>query len=875
MDKSQNITLLKNVRNVDFSLVGGKGANLGEMIKAGLPVPGGFVILTNSYKRFIEVNALEKRMAIILESVDDSNPEDLERAAETIQALFEKGEIPRDLLEEIEQTYQLMGSPEVAVRSSATAEDLPGTSFAGQYDTYLNVKGKEDLYSNVKKCWASLWNQRALSYRFKHGIDNQQLAHGVVVQELINAEKSGILFTANPVNGRRDQMLINSSWGLGEAIVGGEVTPDQWVVDKKNRSIVEERIAKKEVMTIRKVKGIELTAVPEQKQKENTLSQKEVKELFRLALKVENYFGSPQDIEWAFENEKLYLVQTRPITSLYPMPEKVKGVEGLRVHINFSLVSQGIHDPLTPMGQSLLAKVFLDSAKLFEKNIYDERDLWWCKSIGGRIFLDITELLRNEKRWNKVIYNEVFSDQDPLTAEILEQFLKREKKEITRHKDKMIPYLLKKIVPCFKLAIPVVTNSLYGMLFPITAKVKAKKEWDKIVEDIEKVRKTQNTTEDKLKIIDEHIQKYTRSGFAILAYIAPSLKNIDKAQRIASPYLDDISQLKLVEKSLPNNVTTEMGEELLLIAQKLDKKGKKPTREDVEVKKFLSKYGHRSTEEMDIGIPRWEEEPGYVLSLIDYYMQDQNYKHGLDKLYQGKEKAEEVIKSTKAKLKQAGAGRKSEKVEKLLTSYREVFGLREYSKYVLIKAYNIYRVIFMGIGEELLVEGRLDDKMDIFWLRFSDIMEKENLQQVVRDNKEAHRRHKKLSAPRILTSSGESIYTLIEKKEDALKGLPVSAGVYEGKVKVLNSPEEGSKLEKGDVLVTKGTNPAWTPLFLNIGGLIMETGGPISHGSVVAREYGVPAVVGIGDAASILKDGQIVRVNGETGTVEIIDETKS
>ncbi|RQD73294.1 MAG: hypothetical protein D5R97_09625 [Candidatus Syntrophonatronum acetioxidans] len=670
-------------------------------------------------------------------------------------------------------------------------------------------------------------------------------------------------------------MLINSSWGLGEAIVGGEVTPDQWVVDKNSGSILEERIAQKDVMTIRKVKGIELTAVPEEKQKENTLSQKEVKELFQLALKVEDYFGSPQDIEWAFENGKLYLVQTRPITSLYPMPEKVKGLEGLRVHINFSLASQGMQNPLTPMGQSVFEKTFLDLGKLFEKKIKDERDLWWFKSVGGRVFIDLTELLRNEKRWNKVIYNDVFSDQDPLTAEILEQFLKREKKEITRHKDKMIFYLIKKIVPCLKLVMPIITSSLYGMLFPIKAKVKAKKEWDKIIQDIEEGSKTLKTIEDKTKFIDKHIRKYTRSGFAILSYIAPSLKNIEKAQRIASPYLDDTSQLKLVEKSLPNNVTTEMGEELLLIAQNLDKKGKKPTKEDVEVKNFLKKYGHRSTEEMDIGIPRWEEEPGYVLRLIDYYMQDQNYKHGLDKLYQGKEKAEEVIKSIKAKLKQAGAGRKAEKVEKLLKSYREVFGLREYSKYVLIKAYKICRIILVGIGEELVAKGRLDDKMDIFWLRFPDITEKENLQEIVRDNKEAHRRHKKLSAPRILTSTGESIYTLLEEKEDALKGLPVSAGVYEGKVKVLNSPEEGSKLEKGDVLVTKGTNPAWTPLFLNIGGLIMETGGPISHGSVVAREYGVPAVVGIGDAASILKDGQIVRVNGGTGTVEIIDESGS
>ncbi len=870
----KNLRFIKGLEEItknDLYLAGGKGANLGEMIHAGLPVPEGFVLLTNSYEKFVETNGLKIKIENLLKKIDNDDFKSVEEASVKIHSLFENGDIPQDIIEALDFAYGFLGNSAVAVRSSATAEDLPGSSFAGQYDTYLNIKGKKELYKYMKKCWASLWNSRALAYRLKHNIDNKDLGHGVVVQRLIDAEKSGILFTANPVNGRRDQMLLNSSWGLGEAIVGGEVSPDQWIINKNKGIIVEKKIAKKEIMAARKENGIEFREIPKEKQEEISLRKEEISHLLNLGNEVEKHFGSPQDIEWAFENGRLYLVQTRPITSLYPIPEKVKDVEGLRVHINFSLVSQGIQDPITPMGQSVFKKSFLDLAKLFEKNIKDEMDLWWYKGFGGRMFIDLTELLRNEKRWNKVIYNDVFSDQDPLTAEILEQFLKREKIEITRHKDKMTSYLIKKICPCLKLVIPMVTNSLYGTLFPYKAKIKAIEEWHKIIEDIEEERKTLKTIENKLEFIDKHISKYTRSGFAILSYIAPSFKNIEKAQKIASQYLKDTSQLKLVEKSLPSNVTTKMGEALLLIAEKLDEKGKKPTKEDEEVQEFLKKYGHRSIEEMDIGIPRWEEEPEYVLSLIESYMQDQNYKQGLDKLYQGQQKAEEVIKSTKAKLEQAGASRKAKKLEKLLRCYRDVFGLREYSKYVLIKAYNIYRKIFMEIGEELVVKGRIDDKMDVFWLEFPDIMEKENLQEVIKANREAHNRYKKLSAPRILTSTGESIHTLIGKKENALIGLPVSAGVYEGKVKVLNSPEEGFELEKGDVLVARGTNPAWTPLFLNIGGLILETGGPISHGSVVAREYGVPAVVGIGNATSILKDGQIVRVNGETGTVAIIE----
>jgi len=862
---------LDKVGKEDLSLAGGKGANLGEMIRAGLPVPGGFVVLTGAYYHFLESNNLMPRIETLLSEIEDDNLEKLEKISRQIQELFTDGDIPADIKEEIEQAYAATGCAEVAVRSSATAEDLPGTSFAGQYSTYLNVRGKEELYHYLKKCWASLWNYRALAYRVKQGIPHQDLAHGVVVQSMINADISGILFTANPVNGRRDQMLLNSSWGLGEAIVGGEVSPDQWILDKTAGTIVEERVALKEVMTVRSTKGIDLVEVPEEKQNQVSLHRDEVFRLLEWGRKVEAYFGSPQDIEWAYQDGDFFLVQTRPITSLYPLPGPVNKREGLRIHVNFSLLSQGMQEPFTPMGENIFMKTVLSPAQMFDRRIKDERDLWWLQSVGGRLFVDYTELLRNEKRWKAMVINDLFSDQEPLTARALLQWLEINKEEVTAGKCRMLPWILKKIIPCLRIAWPMLIATVYGEMFPLKAREKALQQWDNIARSVEEESSKLSTMEERLEFIEKQIGSFFLAGFTILCYIAPSFKNVKKAEKIAAPYFDDCSDFRLVEKSLPHNSTTKMGLELMQIAQKLDEDGRKPGLEDEDIQKFLEKYGHRSVQEVDIGIPRWKEEPVYVLGLLRTYINNQSYRQGLDNFYRGVEEAEAAIDRITARLRQAGARRKAQKVEQLLRNYRKVFGLREHSKFIFNRIYQVCRELLIEVGEELQEQGRLEDKMDVFYVRYFDIYSGSKLQEKVRLHKEAYRRYHSLTAPRLISSTGESIYAATEEKEGVLAGIPVSAGTYQGRARILHSPEEGYRLEKGDVLVTRGTNPAWTPLFLNLGGIIMETGGPISHGAVVAREYGIPAVIGIGGATEIIREGQTVRINGESGQVELLD----
>ncbi len=869
--KNQYTRMLDKITKTDFSDVGGKGANLGEMINSSLPVPGGLVLLTASYRQFIKANGMEQKINSLLGKVDENDLRGLEEAATKIQDLFKAAVIPDEILAGITSAYESIGKPEVAVRSSATAEDLPGTSFAGQYNTYLNVKGNEELYDTIKKCWASLWNYRALSYRVKQNINNSDLAHGVVVQKMVNAEKSGILFTANPVNGRRDQMLLNSSWGLGEAIVGGEVTPDQWIMDKENDDIIEERIAKKEVMTIRKDKGIEFVTVPPEKQEQVTLNRDEVLRLLDLGNKVEQYFRSPQDIEWAYQDGEFYLVQTRPITSLYPLPKPVEDRGGLRVHVNMNVLSQGMQEPLTPMGYHVYMKNVVGPAKLFSKDIKDEDDLWWCQDVGGRMFLDYTELLRDEKKWEAMIYNDYFSDQDPLAAKALLQWLEKNREEITAEKSVIIPYMLRNIIPFLKLFWPMGTAMAYGTLFPLKARKKAIEEWQKVAEETHQGVSNLKTIEEKLDFIDERLDYFINLGWSTLSLIAPSFGNVEKAEKLAARYLEDTSDFRLVEKSLPYNATTEMGMEMMQIAKALDQRGEKPDLETPEIKAFLEKYGHRSVEEIDIGIPRWDEEPEYVLGLIKSYIDNQSYEQGLNNFYRGAEEAEAAIETITNRLETAGKKRLAAKVKVMLRNYREIFGLREESKFTLTQIYHVIRRLFIEIGEELKAKDQLDETLDIFFLRFKDVRCGGNLKEIVTANREAYQRYMNLKAPRLLISTGESIYAAAEEVDGSLAGIPVSAGVYEGRARILYSPEESSRLEKGDILVTRGTNPAWTPMFINLGAIVMESGGPISHGAVVAREYGIPAVVGVGEATSLIKDGQIVRVNGESGQVTLVD----
>ncbi|OEF97135.1 PEP/pyruvate-binding domain-containing protein [Desulfuribacillus alkaliarsenatis] len=862
---------LKQIRKEDVAIAGGKAANLGEMIGSGLPVPGGFVVLTNAYKRFVEANQLQKEIVRLFSNIDGTNTEELNEATNEIKQLFEQGEIPEDIKAEIDRIYEQQGNPTVAIRSSATAEDMPGMSFAGQYSTYLNVKGKEEVYIYIKKCWASLWNERAVAYRIKQNIGNNNLAHGVVVQKLVNAEKSGIMFTANPVNGVRDEVLINSSWGLGEAIVAGEVNPDQWIISKKTGSVVQEEVATKKVQTIRKAKGIELIEVDSEQQKVATLNDTEKQVLLELAIQVENYYNFPQDLEWACEDGEFYLVQTRPITTLYPIPDNADA-DDFRVYLNLYMYSQSMKEPFTPMGFEIARFGFQGMMTKFGKKHYKGNRLWWLHNLGGRVYADITSIMKSEKMQAN-LRDSKRNDKDPLTTKALLQVLENNKQALVNSKIDAFSMMSIINMGLLKIAVDGVFKSIYGTINPAEARARAKQTADQTMERIRMQMKSCKTVEQKLKLIEEISDAGVMGSLEILLYGGKSLTYLSKAEGIMTKYLDDISDLQHVEKAVPYNITTEMGMELLYIAKELDGHGRRATAKEPRIINFLDKYGDKNSFiELEVASTTWREDPQFVIDTINSYIDLQNYNQEIDRFYKGQEEAEQAIIRIKAKLEQKAGKRVARKVEKILRNYREMFGLRELPKYYMSMGLSMISAVLIEIGEHLEKAGRIKDRMDVFYVTVEDIKSKKKLLDIVEKNKEEYQRElARPMPPRLLISTGESVYSAVETAGDnAYVGVPVSPGVYEGRVKVLKNPLEGNKLEKGDILVTSATNPAWTPLFLKIGALIMETGGPISHGSVVAREYGIPAVVGVVAATSELKDGQIVRVNGETGSVEKI-----
>ncbi len=894
------IRLLKDIGGHDGVQAGGKAVNLGEMIAAGLPVPAGFVVLTGAYRAYLHDCGLDARIREALAGVSAEDGETLECRAAEVRGLFEPRGVPEGLRREIAAAYAELGNGEeaaVAVRSSATAEDLPGMSFAGQYDSFLNVTGLDALVKRIVACWASLWNARALSYRLRQGIGNDELAHAVIVQRLVHAEKSGILFTANPLNGRRDQLLLNSSWGLGEAIVSGEVNPDQWVISRSDGAVVESRIGEKRIMTVRTEREVEHRPVAADARAVASLAPEELRRLQDLAEKAERHFGRPQDIEWAYAEGEFHLVQSRPITSLYPVPDTESGKPGVRIYINVNNYSQAMPEPFTAMGGDLVRTAIGNVRRRLGPKRIPENSLWYLKTAGGRLFIDITPFLRSEKFWNKFRKPDP-ADKDPVTTRALLQYLEANRTEVLAHRES-VSYL--------KLVNPRLLRYLwrawreysYGRRRPVEARERAVASGDAAVARIrEAAADLQGITE---RGITEHeISKHritTRVGFlrtysddvflagaGTLFGVAASSGYVAEARALMEQHLGDAADLHLVEKAVPHSVTTEMGMELMACAEDCAGRGVEPSTDDPAIRRFIAKYGHKKAVELDAGTPTWAEKPEYVLDLVRAYMENELYRTAAGEFERNRREAEAAIDRIYARFVEAGRARQGRAVRRLLRDFREMFGVREQSKFVITQGLEVMRNVLHDIGAELASRGSIDTSDDVFHLTLEDIESGADtesgadLRAIAAVNREAYRRNASLRAPRLLTSLGETIYAAsysaseLGDSGNGLTGVAVSPGVAEGRVRVLTSHEEGHTLQPGEILVTVGTNPSWTPLFLRISGLIMECGGPISHGSVVAREYGVPAVSGIPGATQTLRTGQRVRLNGETGEVQLLDE---
>ncbi len=860
---------LNRLGRCHLSIAGGKGASLGAMLQVGLPVPEGFAVLTQAYEDFVAHNRLGESVRPLVEDVPPDDPQWLAEAAQALKDRFMAGEIPAQVAQAIAQAYDRIGGGLVVVRSSATAEDLPGASFAGQHDSFLNIKGKEDVCDAVRRCWASLWNPRAVSYRKRVGLDTTDIAIAVVVQRMINAERSGVLFTANPLDHRRDRMLLSASFGLGEAVVGGDVTPDTWVLDSTGQ-VVEHHLADKQVITQREGKGTVNRPMPEDQRRTLTLNADEVAALAQLGARAQKFFDSPQDLEWAMEGAKIYLVQSRPITSLFPLPQPLpRPEEGLRIYLCFNVHAQQMLEPITPMGIDYWRALTGGFAHAVTGR--PERELPWLKVAAGRIFADITELLRKPGRWSQLA--EAASDKDPITGQALLALREREGDRIIGRKGGLGFWW--RLGPWFAW---LGWRGLMASLNPETARIRVLAETDAAIRKIEAQAEHLTTMGARVDFIRDVLGRRGAIIWIIpVAVMNPGLMAEGAVRKKIRQWLGDEDLFIPVQRALPYNITTEMGLTLWRLARQLKAEGAEPTPDHPGVVDFLNRFGHRAVWEIDPGIPRWAEDPTYVLDLLRSYMDMSEHADQEAQFTHQREEAERAVADLLARTRAAKGGLRARCFAWQLRCYRELAGLREQPKFEGARMIAIARRILLAAGADLVAQGELDAAADVMFLTFDDLLAAEaggggNLRaKVAAARLEYERERTRRAVPRWMTSDGEAIFGVqVEEAENVFTGLPVSAGTYEGPVRVILHPV-GERLEAGEVLVCRGTDPAWTPLFLQAGALVMETGGAVSHGSIVAREYGLPAVAGVSGATERLKDGQQVMVDGSNGQVRLLD----
>ncbi|WP_432187225.1 rifamycin-inactivating phosphotransferase [Streptomyces sp. Tue6028] len=856
---------LHEVDETHVAVVGGKGAHLGELSRIeGIRVPGGFCVTTDAFRRIMaQVPSIDER----LDQLSRSNPDDRE-AIRTLSAeirrSIEESVVPGDLAAAITRALaRLGGRSAYAVRSSATAEDLPTASFAGQQDTYLNVVGPTEILRHVGRCWASLFTERAVIYRQRNGIDHRTVHMAVVVQQMVFPDASGILFTADPVTGHRKVATVDAGFGLGEALVSGLVNPDVFKV--RDGEVVARTIAAKQrAVHALPTGGTQEVVIDAHRQEQPALTDAQAVELVRLGRRIEAHFGSPQDIEWCLVDDGFRIVQSRPITTLFPIPES--GDQENHVYVSVGH-QQMMTDPMKPLGLSMWRLTAM--APMHEA--------------GGRLFVDVARRLASPA--SRAALLDVMGRGDPLVRDAL---------EIVLGHDDFVPSLPDA-----------------GPGGPPAGGASAPVEADPaiVTELIERSRASIDALERDIR---------TKTGPALFDFL---LEAFEEHKRVlgdplnmraimagmeATWWLNDKLWEWLGEKnaadtltlSAPDNITSEMGLELLDVADVirphpevvaflrgvedegfLDELAKLPggTEARDAIEAYLDRYGMRCVGEIDITRPRWREYPTTLVPVILDNVR--NFEPGAAgrRFEQGRQKAQKMEHDVLARLRALPDGdRKADEAKRMIDQVRAFIGYREYPKYGIVSRYFLYKQALLAEAERLVQAAVLPEKEDVFYLTFQEFHDVVRSHQVddrlIQQRKDAFRSYHALTPPRVLTSEGEAVtgaYRRDDVPAGALIGLPVSAGTIEGRARVILDMADAD-LEAGDILVTPFTDPSWSPLFVSIAGLVTEVGGLMTHGAVIAREYGLPAVVGVEQATRLIRDGQRIRVHGTDGYIEIL-----
>lgn len=904
-----------------LGIVGGKGANLAELTRSGFAVPRGFVVTTSAYREFISANDIAAQVIRLAERATPGDQVALEEVSREIRALFLQGQMPYEVSNAIVSAYAELSASAVgeidteatarasalsrwqnvvppmavAVRSSATAEDLPDLSFAGQQDTYLNVIGGEALCDAVKSCWSSLWTSRALGYRAHHQINHDDLALAVVVQQMIFSESSGVLFTANPLTGCRHEMVIDASLGLGEAVVAGKVEPDRYSIDSDKWQVTSIQLGAKAV-SIRAQSGGGTVESPEDNAQRQALSEEEILTLAQLGQRVADHFGAPQDIEWATANGQLHLLQARPITSLYPLPPEARR-EDLRVYINFNTI-QGMMEPVTPLGCSVF--------RLAVCLICRPSDIPY---MGGRLFVDITALVR-DPRLRKPLLG-ALSRVDPDSRQALVRLIDegrfapkipstpqpRGRRSIAR----TLKGLLGVLKTVYK-ARHIAWRALTALLLPERARAAACVASEAFLDEVKIHARDSSDLSTALAALEMDVKNFpVRLTAQILPGILVSMLIMSIVERWLLKWLNLAPGTGLqLTRGLSGNVTTEMNLKLWALAQTVrsDPQAHKmlltataqqvadayvqrtlPATIQQAFEAFFDEYGMRGVAEIDIGRPRWRETPAFIVQLLQNYLHLEDLDAAPDVIFQraadeGKRLRTECVASLR---RQRFGAVRAGLLSGALRRLEVLSGMRELPRSYFAMILGFYRPLLLDHGQQLVATGALSAAEDIFFVLVEDLKrfahgEPVALSEVAAANRDANKREQgRRQVPRMVLSTGETFFEGLCNDDPAdFMGSGVSPGIAEGPARVVLSPE-GVRLEPGEILVCRSTDPGWTPLFLAAAGLVMETGGLVTHGSVVARECGIPAVVGVRQATERLRTGQRLRIDGSAGRVTVLE----
>jgi rifampicin phosphotransferase len=878
-------------------LAGGKGANLGELLRAKLPVPEGFCVTTAAYECVSQQADLEGLLHE-LATTPASDINRLEQYAAMTRERLQAVTIPPFLADVLQDAYQQLthNAPvAVAVRSSATAEDLPFASFAGQQDTILNVITFDALLDAIRRCWASLWNDRAVSYRANNGIDARTVRLAVVVQRMVNARVAGVLFTANPLTGRRHQAVIDASPGLGEAVVSGAVTPDHFVVNTKSSEIIERHLGEKRLL-IRALPGGG-TEQYELSESDTTfcLTDEQIKALAQLGQQVETHFGAPQDTEWAIDDiGKIWLTQARPITTLYPLPASAPASEeDLRVYFSVN-VAQGVYRPFTPMGAAFFRLMASAGTRMAG---FPPRDLLagppFMVEAAHRLFLDLTPAFRSTL-WHPLLL-QIMGQMEARSGPVFQQ-LASDPRLTPMHTSRwtVIRKLLTLLVRAYGRPILLLVQAL---LNPKAARVHQ----DRVQQRLRTWGQLppHSTPRKLLATLEQTVlMKFPTILFNIMPIIFLVFGLPALAKRLVKGLVTD-DEIQMVRRGLLYNPTTEMDLKLWQLAQHLhtepalialfhDKLPAQLTQAYREkslppllqqgLADFLVLYGHRGVAEIDMGLPRWSEDPTYLFGMLANYIALNDPETAPDVKFQRSVQEAEAMVQTLVRRARRRSWLRGQLTSFCLHRIRALSGLREVPKFDFVLLMANARRYLLAIGEDLAHSRRLESATDIFFITLKEThaaLVGQDMRTLVQERRTSYERElRRRHIPRIMLSDGTEPEAAMTRElgNDAtatiLKGVPASAGVVSGKAHVLLDPT-GARLEPGEILVAPSTDPGWTPLFLTASGLIMEMGGPMSHGAIVAREYGIPAVVGVSGALERITTGQQITIDGSSGIITL------